>query len=492
MNTKNGLGSLFSETVVYSAANVISRFAPLIFLPLYTRVVSPADFGVLSAVFTVSAVVGIIVGLQLESSVFRWFVEYEGNLEKQRSTVSSAFWCQLGFAATVAFAVILTRADIGTYIYPEQPNITGDLIAMSVAGLFFAIAENTTLSLFRIQRRKAATFLVATLGVVVNVATTIYFVVYLDWKLFGIVVSLLAAAIAKSLFYLIPLYSWISPNRISFPLLREMLNYALPLIPAGLFLWVIALIDRLFLVRYSTLSDAGLYQVASNLSTGVAIAVTGFLQAWTPYAFSIREDANAKKVYAVVFEIFLVLACLLSIVSSLFAPEALTILTTPPYYPAFQNVGVLCLAFALQGVYQISGLGLALERRTKPIFYATGIAALINVFLNLALIPGYGRFGAAWATFLSVLTIPIILFPIAQKTYFIPYNLPLGTVLLLGSVILIELFNAIVWPAPFTAFLIKGALVIALILGAWILQKRRWKTDVWQETGGTGVVNLHS
>ena len=492
MNTRNGLGSLFSETVVYSVANVISRFAPLIFLPLYTRILSPADFGVLSAVFTLSAVVGIIAGLQLESSLFRWFVEHEGNLTKQRSAVASAFWCQLGIAAVVTLAVILTRNVIGSYIHPEQPTVAGNLIAMSVGALFFATAENTTLSLFRIQRRKSATFLVAILGVIANLAATIYFVVFLDWRLFGIVLSLLVAAIAKALFFLIPLNGWVSPLRFDIRLLRDMLGYALPLIPAGLFLWVIALIDRLFLVQYSTLSDAGLYQVAANLSTGVAIVVTGFLQAWTPYAFSIRENANSRKLYAAVFEIFIVFGCFLSIVSSIFAPEALAILATPPFYPASQNVGVLCLAFVLQGVYQISGLGLALERRTQPILYATGIAALINVFLNLALIPHFGRFGAAWATFLSVVTIPLVLFPIAQRTYFIPYNLPRGTLFMVGSLVIIELSNLISWPETIIAFIIKFALVTTLALGAWVFQRRRWDKGVSQEPVGSGVVNINS
>jgi O-antigen/teichoic acid export membrane protein len=201
------------------------------------------------------------------------------------------------------------------------------------------------------------------------------------------------------------------------------LAYSLPFVPAGLALWVVGLLDRFFLVEYAGTSETGLYHIANSIAGVTAIIVAGFLQAWSPFAFSIKDDSGAKNTYSAALQLFVGAGCAVSVIASLFAPEILRILTAPSYYPAFDVVGLLCLANILLGVYQIVGIGLALVKRTMPIFYGTILAACFNIALNFLLIPTYGRTGAAWATLISALIIPVYLFFPAQRYYFIPYRI---------------------------------------------------------------------
>ena len=100
-------------------------------------------------------------------------------------------------------------------------------------------------------------------------------------------------------------------------LLRPMLRFGLPTMPAELSLYALNFIDRIMLVRFVGLAEAGLYSLAVKFSQVVTVVVRGFNLAWPPLAYSIRDDEEAKRTYALIVTYFLLLASVLVLALSL-------------------------------------------------------------------------------------------------------------------------------------------------------------------------------
>ena len=82
------------------------------------------------------------------------------------------------------------------------------------------------------------------------------------------------------------------------PLLRRLLRFGLPTMPAELSLYSLNFVDRVIMVRTRGLAEAGLYSLAVKFAQAVNVLVRGFQLAWPPLAYSIRDDDEARRAYA--------------------------------------------------------------------------------------------------------------------------------------------------------------------------------------------------
>ena len=70
--------------------------------------------------------------------------------------------------------------------------------------------------------------------------------------------------------------------------------------PAELSLYSLNFIDRVLIVRLVGLGDAGLYSLSVKFAQAVNVLVKGFQLAWPPLAYSIQDDDEARRAYAVI------------------------------------------------------------------------------------------------------------------------------------------------------------------------------------------------
>jgi O-antigen/teichoic acid export membrane protein len=173
---------LISESVVYSLASIFSRFIQILLIPLYTRILNPDDYGVLSVVVTVSSLISIVVGLQLDSSAFRWYVDSE-EMSDRKKTFASWAWCQLTLSSILILLVWLFRTSLGNFILPAEATNIGNYLVISMATVLLGTFELVLLVLFRMERRKWAIFTILVSGLITTIALTIVFVVFLNLRL---------------------------------------------------------------------------------------------------------------------------------------------------------------------------------------------------------------------------------------------------------------------------------------------------------------------
>jgi O-antigen/teichoic acid export membrane protein len=185
------------------------------------------------------------------------------------------------------------------------------------------------------------------------------------------------------------------------PLYRAMNRFGLPLVPSAVALWLTNFSDRFFLVKLSGTHEVGLYSIGVRVASAIVLLLTAFRLAWPAFAYSIEDDREASGTYSFVLTYVVFVCCWLALALGLLAPWILRLITTQPFYAAQNVVAPLAFGVAAFGGYVVVQIGTGRARRTRANWIVTGTGAVLNVALNLALIPSYGRMGAAIATVTS-------------------------------------------------------------------------------------------
>jgi O-antigen/teichoic acid export membrane protein len=206
-------------------------------------------------------------------------------------------------------------------------------------------------------------------------------------------------------------------------LLRQMNHFGLPLVPSALALWAINFIDRIFIAQYKGQAEVGVYSVAVRISSAVVFLMVAFRLAWPAFAYSIDDDREAKRTYAYVLTYLLFLCSWISLALGVLAPWLVHLLARGPGFDrAADAVALLSFAATAYAGYTVVAIGIGRARQTQFNWVVSGIAAAVNIGLNVALIPPYGMIGAAIATLAAYLTLFLGMVVNSTRVYPVDYQ----------------------------------------------------------------------
>ena len=420
MSVFRHIKQLAAESIIYGISGTVAKSIGFFLIPIYTRIFSPADYGIIALITTLTGLLGMFAVLGLDNSSARWFYDTDEVLNRKH-TISSWFWCQLSVSCMIALGLILFARNISALLFKSQEYAI--LICLAAITIPLRTFSKVLGNWLRYQRRAWITTIFATASSFGTIAIIVLFVVVLRWGLFGIYSANLIAAILIAIAAISILKTWISPAYLSWVRLKEMLEYGLPLVPAAIASWVTISSDRFILQMFHDNSEVGLYSVAATIASGVALITGAFRMAWGPFAFSIYREKESIDVYSEVLSLYALFGCFLGTTVSLFAPLVLRVLTTREYFQSASCIPFLVFSFIIIGSTYIVGIGSGIVKRSTPIAVCIFIGASINIILNFLLIPRYGKEGAAIATLLSYMGVFIYRYPVSQKDYRIPYRI---------------------------------------------------------------------
>jgi O-antigen/teichoic acid export membrane protein len=203
---------------------------------------------------------------------------------------------------------------------------------------------------------------------------------------------------------------------------RRMLQLGLPLVPAGVALWVTNFSNTYLLLQLAGAGAAGVFRIGAQLAAILSLAIWAFQLAWAPYSLSIAREPDAPRTYSRIATLFAAAVVGASVLMAALAPAILALLTSKDYAQASSVIGLLSLAAAASGAYYVVSVGLNLAQRTGLVAWTTIAAAASNVVLNLALIPLWGIVGAGIASLAANLLSTILVYIMAQRVYHLPYE----------------------------------------------------------------------
>jgi O-antigen/teichoic acid export membrane protein len=457
---------LARQTLAYGLSGLIVPLVGLITLPIFARVFTRSQYGILELATTTGTVALTITDLGMMAATLRSFYDYRDDQEPERQNVAlTGFLTTSTAALTAAGLMILFRNQLSKAIFGDPGLET--VVVLTALGV---PALNTWRYVSEVMRIKRQAFYYLALSVIAATISTVLGVVgvlALDWRVKGVIVAGLIAAVVSAVGGLVVIRRSLA-GRFSRGHLRRMLAFGLPLVPAALSAWALALVDRIILAHIGTLSQVGQYAIANRLAMLLALGMTAFLFALTPFLFSVYAEhpgqEKAARGRTLTYLVFIL--SLGGLVVTLFAKEIIDIVA-PKFNDAYLAVGPLVLGTIAYGIAQLLVTGISLARRTTLLAGFAILAAAVNIGLNFALIPPIGIVGAALATTVGYGVLAAMYYVSSQRVYPTPYEprkvvttLAFGTVLgVLGVVPL--------GPAP-VAVAIKF-LAIAAFLGAlWV------------------------
>lgn len=407
------------DSIVYGLSGTVSRFVLVFLVPIYTRIFSPEDYGVMSLIATSMALFSVLVVMALDDSAHRWYWDAD-DVTDQKTTLASWAWCQITLSLAIAGLVFIFSHWLAkTLIKREEAALYFRLASMALPlGVLNVVITNW----LRMMRRPWATMLFSFGISLFNILLTILLVVVWDWGLKGVYASQVVTATSGSVIALALLRDWVDPKKFRWSRLKAMIGYSFPLIPASVAYWVVNLSGVYFIQVFSSTSEVGLYQVGSTVASVVTLGIGAFQQAWVPFALSIHREPHAGQVYADVLLAYVWLTCFISTILSLFAPELLRFFTTEAYVSSSPVVGLLAFSYVMVGLRYIAMIGPTIVKKLKSYGVAVTAAAALTISLNILFVPRLGKEGAALATLIGQAAVPLYVFYRSQKLYPIPYR----------------------------------------------------------------------
>jgi O-antigen/teichoic acid export membrane protein len=409
------LRRLATTGAAYTASSVLSKLIAVFLLPIYTHYLTPSDYGAAEVMLASVIAASIVVRLGIIEAVLRFY--YLAG-EEPRAVVAtgfaSVFWVvTLTSALALPFAALISNALLG--------HEDAGLARLAILGVWTLTMYEYALTLLRLDERARAYFGITVVNVLITIPFTVFLIVVEGERASGILLGTYGTGALVVLWMLLRQRRRLSliPDR---ELLRRMFRFGLPTMPAELSLYSLNFIDRIILARMVGLGEVGLYALAVKFAQAMQVLARGLQLAWPPLAYSIRDDSEARRVYAQVFTWFAALLAFAATGLWLESRWIVRLLAAADYFPAYQAVGLVATGIALYALYLAMVVILGRTGRTEFSFPATIAAVVSNVALNLILVPSNGIVGAGIALVASYVVVLGLMYAFTQRLFAVPYE----------------------------------------------------------------------
>jgi O-antigen/teichoic acid export membrane protein len=466
------LRRLATTGAAYTAASILSKVIAVALLPLYTRHLTLSDYGVAEVLFAAVVFASIVVRLGLIEAILRFYYQED---EDPGRVVSGSF-AGLFWLSTLAALVALPFAGPLSELLLDES--APELMRIAIGGLWVLTMWEFMLTLFRLEERARAFFLTTILNVVAAIALTVVLVVGLDEGARGLLLGSYATGAAFVVALIVLQWRRLS-LRVDPALLRRLFRFGLPTMPAEVSLYALNFVDRLIILRSVGAAEAGLYSLAVKFAQAVNVLVRGFQLAWPPLAYSIRDDEEARRVYATVVTLF-VAACAFVVTGMwLFSRWIVRALAAPKFFDSWEAIGLVSTAVTLYALYLVLVVILGRTGRTEFNLPAAVGALVANIALNLALVPSLGIVGAGLALVASYLVVLGLMYVFTQRLFPVPYEWGRLLRVTLTVAALVGIAELLVPTEGALGLLLRAALFAAYPLVLWLsgffsAEERQW------------------
>ena len=453
------------HSLIYGLGSIIGNVISFFLIPLYTRFLTTADYGILSSMSAVESVLTIFFTLALHGAVLKFYFDYTGT--KRKEMISSIWFFQMLFAIILSILLYFYSGTLAKIVFKDlqmQPYLK-----LVVIRVFFSIGALIPLALYRAQEKSLRFIFFILLTAILGVFLNIYFVVILKKGALG---SLQGGVITAVILFILYLLFFYKDTNFCFRLdiIYKALLFSLPLVPHLLGGWIMNLSDRVLLQRLSSARELGLYALGCNFALILSIVVLAINNAWVPFFFSVAEKKEGQITVSKLLTYYFLFICLIALALSIFSKEITTIMAAVNYREAYRVIPVIVLSYIFQGMYFMSANCLFFKEKTKQLPFITCISAVTNIVLNILWIPRYGMMGAAWATviayamfyaithhvskrfyalhyekarFLKIILVAVVVYIISMhiKTEKFLYSISVKTALMLGYFLLLYIFR---------------------------------------------------
>ncbi|MCS7029648.1 MAG: oligosaccharide flippase family protein [Bacteroidia bacterium] len=417
------LQKLLSQTAFYGISSLLGRLLNYLLVPLYTRVLEPSEYGIVTDLMAYMSFMLIIYSYGMETTFFRFSTKKEYNLNDVYGTIFMLI--TLTSTALTTVLIVFSKPIASGLSYEAHPQYIVYLAILLALDTISAIQ----FAWLRRQEKVALFVSIRFANILLNIALNLYFVGYLKKGVEYIFITNVVA----SLFTVLVLFPLTFPKRFSFKLswIPSMLRYGSPLLISGLAGMVNENLDRILLKRYlpqgfypglSNDEVVGIYGACYKLSIFVSLAVQAFRYGAEPFYFKKSTEEDAKETYRKIMDYFIPAVFFICVFVTAFLDE-IGLLLGRNFRSGLHIVPILLLANAFLGIYYNLSVWYKITQKTEWAVYISLVGALLTILINFIGIPIWGMMASVYATVISYGTMMTLSYYFGQKFYSVPYNL---------------------------------------------------------------------
>lgn len=390
------------HTLIYAVATIAQHLTSIVMLPIYTRYLTPEDYGLADLLSMGVEIVSLLIAVISAEAIFRFYYEKEDWPYKQKVVFTifavNIFVNSLGF-----LAIYLFKDSASDYIFGGTGIANGPtLIVMYGSTIIFQVMSAIAMGFIRAQQKPILFVFFSILRLALAVAFNLYFVVYRELHITGVVYAVFSFTLCHGVILTIYLLV-LSKFSFSLDIAKKSISFSWPLMVSSLALYLTTFADRFFIKHYEGNSELGLYSLAYKFGfIMVAFAWAPFLQYWEARRYQIVSQPDAKPLFQNVFRWTQAFVIFVSLGISVFAQDLLRVMAAPEFHAAYPLIGIIVFSYVFSVWSNYCVFGILYSKRTIYRAYIDWIVFPVTIGLYYLLIPSFGIMGAAWATFFSL------------------------------------------------------------------------------------------
>lgn len=436
---------LAKNTAIISIGKVATQLITFFLLPLYTKLLTTEEYGIVDLLNSLVVFILPIVTLQVEQAVFRFLIDNrENEIEKKKILTTTFIQTLLQFVLLcVIYAFIQNYIDNEYKIFLVL-NIFAHMISAMCLQISRGLGNNKDYTI--------SSFIISTVNVVLNIVL----IAFVNIGAYGLLLANFISNCLGGIYIIIKqkIYRYIDFKFINVELLKEMLRYSLPLIPNALSWWVVNVSDRLIVSYYLGTGMNGIYTAANKFSSAYITIYNIFNLTWTEsLAMSINSKDNEQFINKIIHIIFILFSSIcIGIIAVM--PFVFPIMIDDKFSEGYFQIPILMLGSLLNVLAALISAIYVAKKMSSKLAKTTMIAAIINIVTNILLIKHIGLYAASISTCIAYFVVLVYRYIDIRKYI----NIKFDTKTVIGTCIAILLI--------FVAYYINNFLfnVIALII----------------------------
>ena len=384
-------GKLMGNTVIFAIGSFASKAMVLLLMPLYTRVLTDAQFGAADLVSTTANLLTPFVILSINEAIIRFAMD--NSYKKEEVFTVGIQTTLIGIAVFAVLSPLLLKIEL--------------ISKYTLLIFLYVAAAGIKLVCAQFVRSCQMIRLFALDGFLATMTTILFNILYLvvfKWGSTGFILSIVSSNVLSVIFLIFSakLWRYFKFSALNKDLRRQMIKYSVPIIPTTMFWWITTASDRFVVTYFCGEGANGIYSAAHKLPGLLTIVSAVFYQAWQISAMDESgKGEKTEKFYNEVYEYYITLLFLACSGLIMVSRPIISVWLSKSFYESWTFVPFLAVAEVFSTLVTFLGSFYMVSKKNKTIVLAIGAGALCNMCLNLLFVPKIGAIGAAAATVFS-------------------------------------------------------------------------------------------
>ena len=451
---------------IFGAGNFLNKIVAFVLIPIYTRYLTPKEYGIKALVGLTVDVIGILLAIAISSAVYRFYFESE-DIDYRNQVISSAIIAigSIGILALIPLA--FAAKTMAFYILDSSDLYYFFLVAF--ASMWFQSLNGIGFNYLRANQKSLKFVSLSFAKLIFGIVLNIYFVCILKMGVLGVLLATLITSIMMFGVLVVPLAYRIG-MKFSADLIKKMIKFGFPIVLSQLGAFVVHLSDRFFIKELWSVGDAGLYSLSYRFGTlpGNFIAEP-FNTAWQPRRYEMYKEKNAERIFGKIFTYFLLLMIFAGLAICVLTKDLLMIIADSSFWSAYKVVPILIVANIIFNSNTHFSMGLLFTKKTKYFAYINLSNGIIVLFLNFFLIRKYGAYGAAYATLIAFIYKTSLTYFFSSRFYKIHFEMARIVKLVIVAGILFSIAYFIEIKSIYLSFMVKTAIILCFPIVLYFL-----------------------